>query len=371
MAVPHTWRGARPTLLVIVLTACLDTRAPVTLGEAPEPPGRAVQAYTGGLRAGAPIVAAVGTWKIVQAADFNGDGLADALWTDPRTGAIAVWLLRGTQLLEAGPVIPGLAGSGWAPITAADFSLDGMADVSWFDATSPHLAIWLMRATHVAEPGAPIPGPRGAGWAAVMAGDCNGDGMADVLWYNARESRFSVWLSGGTGVFEPGPEIPGPAGEGWVVPTIGDFNDDGMGDILWFNALTGRISIWLMHGTSVLEPGPEIPGPSRLRPPTSGSGWVAVTGADFNGDGMVDVIWNDADANRMAIWLMQGTHVLESGAEIVGPPGAGWSVGSAGDTDGDGMADALWQNIAASKLAIWTMSGTHVVEPGPLIPGPP
>jgi hypothetical protein len=334
------------------------------MGETPKPPGREAQAYTG-----------VGQWKIVQAADFNGDHLADVLWTDPNTAEIAVWLLRGTRLLEAGPAIPGPSGAGWAPITAADFSLDGMADVPWFDAASPRLAIGLMRATHLAEPGPAIPGPRGPGWAAVMAGDCDGDGMADVLWYNAREARMAVWLTRGADRFEAGPELPGPIGDGWTVPTIGDFNGDGMGDILWFDTVTGRIAVWLMRGTSVLEPGPEIPGPADprwgLHPRSPRSDWVVVTGADFNGDGMVDVIWNDSETNRMAIWLMRGTSVLEPGAEIAGPPGAGWSIGSAGDTDGDGMADAVWQNIAAAQMAVWTMNGTHVVRPGPAIPGPP
>jgi hypothetical protein len=351
--VPGSGMGARLTLLVIVLTACFDTRAPARDGGPIADLGHARQADTGARQ-----------WKIVQAADFNDDDLADALWTDPGTGEIAVTLLWGTHLLEAGPAIPGPAGGGWAPITAAEFTFDGMADVPWFNATSPQLTLWLMSATHLDQAGAHLPGPSGGGWAAVMAGDLDGDGMADVLWYNASKGRMVAWLMRSTDLFEHGPELPAPAGDGWVVPTIGDFNGDGMGDILWFDGATNRIAVWLMCGAEILDRGPEIPGPP-------GKGWVAVTGADFNGDGLVDVIWNNPDTNRMAVWLMRGTSVLEPGAEIAGPSGAGWSIGSAGDTDGDGMADAMWQNVAAGQMAVWTMNGTHVVVPGQVIPGPP
>jgi hypothetical protein len=122
--------------------------------------------------------------------------------------------------------------------------------------------------------------------------------------------------------------------------------------------------VWLMHGADVFTRGPEIDCPP-------GHGWDVPTGADFNHDGMTDVIWNDPDANLMAVWLMSDTHVLEFGPEIPGPLGTGWSIGSAGDTDGDGMADVLWENIAERRMAVWTMSGTHVLVPGPSLPGPP
>jgi len=45
-----------------------------------------------------------------------------------------------------------------------------------------------MRGTQVTDPGSPLPGPAGDGWALAYAGDFSGDGMADLLWYNADEA---------------------------------------------------------------------------------------------------------------------------------------------------------------------------------------
>jgi hypothetical protein len=343
MPAPYSKR-ARLTWLVLALGACSDARAGSV--------GQAAQDDS------------AGGWKIATIADFNADGLGDVLWSDPVRGRIAVFLLRGTSLIEAGPAIPGPAGRGWAAVTALDFNLDAMADVPWFDAARNRAAVWLMRGTHLAEPGREIAGPPGEGWVLSYSGDFNGDGMADLIWHDADNGRFVIYLMRGTQVIEVGPQTPGPPGDGWIVPTTGDFNLDGMFDIVWQNPRTNQMAVWLMRGTEVLERGPAIPGPP-------GRGWVIPTTGDFDGDGLADVLWNDPVTNRMAIWLMAGTHLREPGPEIPGPAGEGWSVGSAADTNGDGLADTVWQNTLTDRFSVWLMAGTHVFEAGPEIPGPP
>jgi len=330
-------------LLTLACTACSDSR---------ERLARSAEADTG-----------PSGFHIVTAADFNGDGLQDVLWNDPVTNRLAVSLLRGTHLLEAGPALPGPRGPGWSAVTAVDFNLDGFADVPWFSPDTKRATIWLMEATHLAEPGQPIPGPAGEGWTVGYAGDFDGDGMGDLLWYNPDRALISVWLARGTCIFEPGPEIPGPVGPGWTVATAADFNLDGTADVLWSHADTSTIAVWLMWGTRVLEAGAPIRSPW-------GDGWAAITGADFNRDGMSDVIWNNPVKNQMAVSLMNGVRMVEAGPAIPGPAGEGWTVGSAGDTDGDGCADAMWQNTTTHRFAIWTMNATHVVVPGAELPGP-
>src|SRR5262249_5214202 len=120
-------RSARPAWIFLAVAACADTR---------DRTGRAAQADT-------PC-----SWHMVTAADFNADGLSDVIWNDASCNRMTVSLFRGTHLLEQGPEIAGPRGGGWLTVTAADFNLDGMADVSWYSPDARRAAVWLMRATH-------------------------------------------------------------------------------------------------------------------------------------------------------------------------------------------------------------------------------
>jgi hypothetical protein len=159
-------------------------------------------------------------------------------------------------------------------------------------------------------------------------------------------------------------DLPDQPGSQWTVVTLADFNADGMQDVLWFDTTTGRISVWLMRGTDVLETGAPIAAPA-------GDGWVALNAADFNFDGMADVLWGNATTNCMAVWLMHSTCLLQAGAEFSVPEGTGWVAASAGDTNGDGMADVVWQNPVTQRMAVWLMHGTQVLERGAELPIPP
>lgn len=86
---------------------------------------------------------------------------------------------------------------------------------------------------------------------------------------------------------------------------IGDFNGDGIKDILWQNTTSGNVSIWLMNGANA--------------PTTVGLGVVptatyAVLGiGDFNGDGTSDILWqNTTNSNVLSVWLMNTSAGLAS-----------------------------------------------------------
>ncbi|KYF55639.1 hypothetical protein BE08_24950 [Sorangium cellulosum] len=304
-------------------------------------------------------------WVAVQNLfDLNRDNMADVVWNNPEQNLMAVWLMEGSQLLAPGPLIPGPIGDGWKAVAVGDTNFDGMGDVVWNNPEQNLMAVWLMEGSQLLAPGPLIPGPIGDGWKAVAVGDTNFDGMGDVVWNNPEQNLMAVWLMEGSQLLAPGPLIPGPIGDGWKAVAVGDTNFDGMGDVVWNNPEQNLMAVWLMEGSQLLAPGPLIPGPL-------GDGWSVVTANDFSGDGEADVLWTDGEHGLMAIWLMEGSQLLAPGPVIPGPLGGGWAVRTAGDTNFDSMADAMWQAEGTNLMAIWLMEGSRLLAPGPLIPGPP
>ncbi len=68
-----------------------------------------------------------GSWSIVGQRDFNGDGKADLLWRDT-SGNIAIWLMNGLSILQAGGL--GNMPTNWSVAGTGDFNGDGKGDIS-------------------------------------------------------------------------------------------------------------------------------------------------------------------------------------------------------------------------------------------------
>ncbi len=75
----------------------------------------------------------------------------------------------------------------------------------------------------------------------------------------------------------------------------GDFNGDGMSDILWRND-NGYVGMWEMNGTQV-QTGVGVAGQS--------TDWNVVGIGDFNGDGNDDILWRKDDG-YVGMWEMNG-----------------------------------------------------------------
>ncbi|WP_437636699.1 FG-GAP repeat domain-containing protein [Sorangium sp. So ce854] len=280
-------------------------------------------------------------------------------------------LARGVEPGDEGPTItppapsPGVTtlrrhGYGWKVRQTADFNADGMADVVWYDAERNRIAVWLMNGTELLAPGPLVPGPGGEGWI-VWANDFDFDGMADLLWSHDERNLMTVWLMDGGRLRAPGRLIPGPLGGGWTA-LPGDFNFDRMSDVLWTHAEQNRMQAWLMEGTQPLAAGPAIPGPI--------GGFSFGFPVDVNFDGMADVLWNDIEKNLLRVWLMHGGQPLAAGPAIPGPIGDGWFITGVGDFNADSMLDVLWSNGERAQMAVWLMEGNRLLAAGPVISGP-
>jgi FG-GAP-like repeat len=237
------------------------------------------------------------------------------------------------------------------PLPQPDFNGDLHPDIL-LQSTSGQAAVWELNVTSVIGGGPVTPNP-GPAWKAIRTGDFNGDGLADILWQNTSTGQASVWEMSGNTLKGGGPVTPNP-GPSWKAIGTGDFNDDGHSDILWQSATTGQASIWEMNGTSLTGGGPVTPNP--------GPAWTAIATGDFNDDGHSDILWRNAGTGQVSIWEMKGNSLI-GGGPVSPNPGPTWRAVGAGDFNDDGFSDILWQN-ADGQAAIWEMHDTNVIGGG-------
>lgn len=147
-------------------------------------------------------------WQPVAVADFNLDGHADVLWHNATTGELSAWLLNGREAVLGKKALSwhcdlasGCARS-WKVVGAADFDGNGQADLLWHNPADGQLSAWLLRQGEVT-------GKRSLDWKCDRAsgcstqwkpfgvGDSNRDGSPDVFWFNPGTGQVSAWLVDG------------------------------------------------------------------------------------------------------------------------------------------------------------------------------
>lgn len=197
-------------------------------------------------------------------------------------------------------------------------------------------------------------------------GDFNGDGISDILWRNASNGAMRVWLMSPTNgttceseVIVAGPvPAPGTPDLGWKVKGAGDFDGDGDADILWQNDTSHKVVVWTMTGTSHTGGGYV----------DCGLAWwpdwkIAGTG-QFNNDTKAEILWQRVTGDRdLVAWYMNGLSCTGAG-EHPGPTG-NWNSHGGGYFDNGHMTmvtggDILWRNDDSCKIVLWYMDDfTH------------
>jgi hypothetical protein len=273
----------------------------------------------------------------------------DIAWWNASTGFLSLWQLNGSASVRTAATI-GAQPLSWRVAGLGDFDGDGEGDVLWYDTSTGNLNTWLMHGVNVQKTNATpwiatVPGSTVAG-----VGDFDNDGISDVLWRSPSTGGVRIAYGGARNdsnlspVFNAGPE--------WVIQGIGDFNFDRRSDVLWRNTTTGDIVVWLMNGSNQ-------PATPRVAQAIPGFWKIAGVG-DFNGDGNADILWRNTTNGDVGEWLMNGG-TATSYPLVWSAVGLDWQIQTVGDIDGDGKADIIWRQTPSGDVGIWRMNGASVL----------
>lgn len=290
--------------------------------------------------------------------DFNGDGRGDVLWLLDGDVAVSNWLgtATGGFIINDGNAYNQLNAMHQFVFEATgDFNGDGRTDIIWAvdPSTGGDRSIWFSDASG----GFSIDGPQrffsvdDPDWRIAGTGDFNGDGVDDILWRHVN-GTLSNWLGSTSGSFtinDANALIHVP--NDWHMMGVGDFNGDGRDDLLW-QSDGGIVSNWL--GTST--------GGYFINDANAFTSWAPgpVAGiGDFNGDGLDDVIFRSAGNELYAAPTgVDGYFDFRLAIGFITRIPTEWQIVAVDDYNGDGIDDLLWRN-ADGRFSNWLGTGVE------------
>jgi hypothetical protein len=290
--------------------------------------------------------------------DFDGDGKLDILAFDNASPANVIELPGvGDGTFGTATTVTTLSGPAPGQMIFADFNGDGKLDFAGFSGNQ--IAVSLAS---------------GSGWAAPVllttsdgtyqscfntVGDLTGDSKPEIVSVNCYEyNTATIYVNNGDGTFAPGVYY-NLTGDQYQYPeeaAIADVNGDGNNDVVISNADGGDITVLIGHGNGQVTA-------EELNYDTGGYPWMTPILADFNGDGLVDVVVSD-DYFNMVYLQGYGDGTFRSAPTYALPNSFqqyAWSNSVAtGDFNGDGIPDVVvGQNFndGSTGVAIYLGNG--------------
>jgi VCBS repeat protein len=245
--------------------------------------------------------------------------------------------------------------SGFNAAATTDFDGDGTSDVLWQSKTTRSLGIWTLRGNTVTSiQWLDTLGPADPSWKLVGSGDVNGDGFADLVWQNTSDGTVAVWVMHGTMLLISGLVNYVPVTNDWHIRGVGDVNGDGRADLIWQNDI-GGLAVWQLNGFNVTAA-------SLLSVPSvADTNWLIAGAGDVDGDGKADLVWQNKATGAIGVWFMNGATVMQTKAfSIATVSDLNWKINGVGDVNGDTKADLLWLNGSTGEVGVWYLDGNVV-----------
>ena len=131
----------------------------------------------------------------------------------------------------------------------------------------------------------------------------DGDNKDDVVWMNSASQEIGYWASSAEKGANPWVSLAAGAAD-WTFAGIGDFDSDSKSELLWTHK-DGLIGYWQESAAGTDEFFTSLGSTSEME------GFTIDAIGDYNGDGIDDILWS-ADNGEKKAWLINSdnTHTV-------------------------------------------------------------
>jgi hypothetical protein len=281
--------------------------------------------------------------------DFNGDGHADYA-VPTNSGPVVILLGNGAGTFTNGTTITTTSPFEPTSVVVGDFNGDGKQDLAVLSAAGiGSVNIYLGNGDGTFQAAKNYPVASSASASRLLAiGDFNRDGIQDLVATNAALGQVAVLLGNGDGSFN----VPLYYSVGlapWNV-VVGDLNQDGIQDLAVASDGSASVSVLVGNGDGTFQPVSYVG--------TGGSYVGSVAIGDFNGDGYPDLATTTGTDNAVYVQLNLGTASPTFGASTKYAMRGNPYYLTIGDFNRDGHLDIISANANGSTVGVLLNKGT-------------
>jgi hypothetical protein len=298
-------------------------------------------------------------WLVVGAMDFNADGVPDLVYENTASNQVNVNFYGGSK---------GSSFEGWACLNCgtiqtgvvvgavAKYGANGEADLVWQNSTTNAVTLSYYTLGGAAFQGWACLscGIDNTNWKLVGTGDFDGNGVPDLVYQNTQTAQVNVTYYGGAGgttVMSTACLSCGIDTTQWQVIAVADFNGDGVPDLIYQNTQSGQVNVDYYGGTG----GAQFTGWACLSCGIDTANWRAAAAADFDGNGVPDLIYQNTQTGQVNVDYyggVGGSKLIGWACLSCGIDTTGWQVVGASDFDGNGVPDLVYQNQGTGQLNV-------------------
>jgi uncharacterized repeat protein (TIGR01451 family) len=232
-------------------------------------------------------------------------------------------------------------------LLTGDFNRDGKADLASANVGTNNVSVALGNGNGFFQ--TPVKFAVGTTPLSIAGADFNGDGKIDLVTANSGSNNVSILIGTGDGSFQTATHVA--AGTSPFAVTTGDFNNDGKTDVAVANNGSSNVSILLGVGDGTFQAAVHY---------AAASGPFSIAAADLNRDGATDLAVAAYNVSKVAVLRGNGNGTFQ--AAVTYSAGGGTASVAAGDVNGDGKIDLATANFSTNNVSILLGNGDGTLQ---------